>query len=304
MTAAIALTSISAPGTPNPATRAAVTSGGAPARASRGAMAPYAAPRSASAAMSTDHCTTSARDAPAASSAILALSTARPDCSAMSLETTAAGGVDAVLAAHVDGRRARGHDGDVAERRARHEPSRLQKGDLHGIDGSRRPVQLLSAVHLSQCPRTCATVSRQRRRTWVDGGNQRSAAVGLGRTVGRAATWSEPSRRESAAGSIAPPTHWPSLIRREGRVDRALTLTRTSPRPRDAPVTRCRHEAPSAHRRSRSRQPVQRPSWASENSPRLILCRGSGLRRTWADGRSAVRSEAVRRAEVGGTTPR
>jgi len=39
-TAAIALTSMRAPGTPNPATRAAVTSGGAPGPASRGAMAP------------------------------------------------------------------------------------------------------------------------------------------------------------------------------------------------------------------------------------------------------------------------
>jgi membrane-associated protein len=38
-TAAMALTSISAPGTPSPATRAAVTSGGAPGPASRGAMA-------------------------------------------------------------------------------------------------------------------------------------------------------------------------------------------------------------------------------------------------------------------------
>jgi hypothetical protein len=40
ITAAIALTSMSAPGTPSPATRAAVTSGGAPEVASRGAMAP------------------------------------------------------------------------------------------------------------------------------------------------------------------------------------------------------------------------------------------------------------------------
>ena len=39
-TAAIALTSMRAPGTPSPATRAAVTSGGAPGPASRGAMAP------------------------------------------------------------------------------------------------------------------------------------------------------------------------------------------------------------------------------------------------------------------------
>ena len=39
-TAAIALTSMSAPGTPSPATRAAVTSGGAPGPPSRGAMAP------------------------------------------------------------------------------------------------------------------------------------------------------------------------------------------------------------------------------------------------------------------------
>lgn len=39
-TAATALTSMSAPGTPSPATRAAVTSGGAPGPASRGAMAP------------------------------------------------------------------------------------------------------------------------------------------------------------------------------------------------------------------------------------------------------------------------
>ena len=39
-TAAIALTSMSAPGTPSPATRAAVTSGGAPGPARRGAMAP------------------------------------------------------------------------------------------------------------------------------------------------------------------------------------------------------------------------------------------------------------------------
>ena len=39
-TAAIALTSMRAPGTPSPATNAAVTSGGAPGPASRGAMAP------------------------------------------------------------------------------------------------------------------------------------------------------------------------------------------------------------------------------------------------------------------------
>lgn len=39
-TAAIALTSMRAPGTPSPATRAAVTRGGAPGPASRGAMAP------------------------------------------------------------------------------------------------------------------------------------------------------------------------------------------------------------------------------------------------------------------------
>jgi putative flippase GtrA len=88
-TAATALTSMRAPGTPSPETRAAVTSAGAPGPASRGAMAPYAAARSASAAMSTVHCTTSPSVAPAASSAMATFSTAHTDCSATSSDTTA-----------------------------------------------------------------------------------------------------------------------------------------------------------------------------------------------------------------------
>ena len=85
--------------------------------------------------MSTVHWTTSASDAPAASSATLDVLDGADRLLGDVGRDDGAGVVDAVLAADVDGRRARGHDGDMAERRAHHETGRLQTGDLHDDHG-------------------------------------------------------------------------------------------------------------------------------------------------------------------------